>query len=63
MHVDLFEVKEENKDLEANTQAGCSEAEGGFQSRRRYIRTGLEKSDRNSWMKGAFNFIMQSQSN
>ena len=32
MRVDLFEVKEENKDLEANTQAGSSEAEGGFQS-------------------------------
>jgi hypothetical protein len=32
MRVDLFEVKEENKDLEANTQAGCSEAEGGSQS-------------------------------
>ena len=31
VHVDLFEVKEENKDLEANTQAEDSEAKGGFQ--------------------------------
>ena len=29
--MDLFEVKEENKDLEANTQAEDSEAKGGFQ--------------------------------
>ena len=41
MHVDLFEVKEENKDLEANTQAGSSEAKGGFQIEDG-IRTGLE---------------------
>ena len=31
MHVDLFEVKEENKDLEADTQAEDSEAKGEFQ--------------------------------
>ena len=31
MHVDLFEVKEEIEDLEANTQAEDSEAKGGLQ--------------------------------
>ena len=31
MLVDHFEVKEENKDLEADTQAEDSEAKGGFQ--------------------------------
>ena len=30
MQVGLFKVKEVNKDLEANTQAESSEAEGGF---------------------------------
>jgi hypothetical protein len=29
--VGLFKVKEEKEDLEANTQAECSEAEGGSQ--------------------------------
>ena len=31
VHVGLLKVKEENKDLEANTQAEDSEAKGGFQ--------------------------------
>ena len=30
MLIGLFKVKEVNKDLEANTQAESSEAEGGF---------------------------------
>ena len=32
MHVGLLKVKEEKEELEAITQAGCSEAGGGFQS-------------------------------
>jgi hypothetical protein len=31
MHVGLLKVKEEEEDLEANTQAECGEAEGGSQ--------------------------------
>ena len=30
MHMDLFEVKEENKDLKTDSQTECSEAEGGL---------------------------------
>ena len=30
MHVDLFKVKEENKDLKTDSQTECSEAEGGL---------------------------------
>ena len=38
--MDLFEVKEENKDLEANTQADISEAKGGSQ-----VEDGIEGQD------------------
>ena len=40
MHVDLFEVKEENKDLKTDSQTECSEAEGGLPEEAG-IRTGL----------------------
>ena len=41
MLVDHFEVKEENKDLEADPQTECSEAKGGLLEEAS-IRTGLE---------------------
>ena len=40
MHVDLFEVKEENKDLKTDSQTECSEA-GGDLPEEADIRTGL----------------------
>ena len=41
MLVDHFEVKEENKDLDADSQTECSEAKGGLLEEAS-IRTGLE---------------------
>ena len=53
VHVDLFEVKEENKDLEANTQADISEAKGGFQ-----VEDGIEGQDLKNWS----NFLEETRS-
>ena len=47
MLVDHFEVKEENKDLEADPQTECSEAKGGLLEEAS-IRTGLEIYQANS---------------